>query len=158
MPWTFLQGVGVQIAPALAPFMMTTVAGYKPEYIAMQQDDYFPDDAEDFIQHRRHHPVVGIISLVLAIVVVFIDGGVFLAAVYIGAARGGAELDDNSPEALGLGLALLLGVVLAIVSITLGLAGLFLPGANKLLPSLGIGISLVIMFGVLLLTVVGMMM
>ncbi len=88
------------------------------------------EDEYDFGKREPPHSGLGIASLVLAVLAVVLLMVLFvIASVTAGNDMDG--LDENSPEAMALGVAALGACALALLGLGLGIGGLIQPGRNK---------------------------
>jgi hypothetical protein len=103
------------------------------------------------------HSGLGIVSFLIALAIVVIE---FVLVVICGVVEvstpGG--MDENSPVAILLGLGIVGGLFAALISIGLGIAGLFQRDRSKLFAVLGMALSSLVVLGVLMLMVIGLTM
>jgi len=111
------------------------------------------DDDGDSLKHSRF----GIAAFIMALGV---GAFVFLMFVIAGvlSVRAGGELDEKSPEAMFVGLGILAGFALNLISLCLAIAGLCEKRRNKIFAILALVISLIIFVGVCGIFAVGMAM
>jgi hypothetical protein len=116
-------------------------------------------DYDSYYRRRDRYPsmfsLLGISSLgitvlsALLIILLLLIGGVLEAT-----KPGG--IDDNSPEAMLLGLALFGIVGLDMLGIGLGIGGLCQRKSSKVLPGLGVAFGIMVIFGVFIIMVIGL--
>jgi hypothetical protein len=117
----------------------------------------YPDARFDDDPPEMKHSGFGIASFIIAIaagVLEFILIGV--ASVLEATTPGG--LDEESPEAILLGLGMIGGLCAAMLGVGLGLAGIGQRRRNKVFAVLGLVSGIVVFVGVLSLIVIGMLM
>ena len=90
--------------------------------------------------------VVGLAELVLLVIAGIMES------------RTPGGMDENSPEAMILGLLLIGGVVISLVGGVLALAGLVQGERSKVLPILGLGFNGIIIVGVIGVIIIGLLM
>jgi hypothetical protein len=116
------------------------------------------EHSEDFFARDysvRTHSGLGIVSFVIAIAVgLFEFILVAIAGVLEVTTPGG--IDENSPAAILLGLALVGGLLVNVLGIGLGIGGLCQRYRSKLFAVLGVVIGSVVLLGVLLLMIIGL--
>jgi hypothetical protein len=115
-------------------------------YRSRSRDD---DDGRP-LKHSRF----GIASFIIALAV-----GVFefilIAIAGVLSVQAGGELDENSPEAMLLGLGILGGFAMNLISLGLAIAGLCERRRNKVFAILGLVINVLLFFGVCGLMAIG---
>ena len=108
---------------------------------------YDDDEADD---DEPEHSALGIASFVIACVSAMIA---FVCVAYAGILEtitpGG--IDETSTEVAIVGLGIIGGILLSLVSLGLAIAGLFQRDQKKIFPALGLVISLLVMAGAALL-------
>lgn len=107
-----------------------------------QQDQYWHDQPP-----RQPHSVLGIASTVLAVLLFFAYIAVFAVA-GIMAERQGGDLDENSPQAMVVGLAVIGLFGLSFLGLVLGIVGIVLPNRNKTFGWVGTALNAFILVGV----------
>ena len=126
----------------------------------------YEDDFDDDPYRRRSrydeddrplkHSRFGIASFILALV-----AGVFefilIAIAGVLSAQAGSELDENSPEAMLIGLGVLGGFAVNLISLGLAIAGLCERRRNKVFAILGLVINILLVVGVCGLAAIGTM-
>jgi hypothetical protein len=120
-------------------------------------DDYDRYDLRRFDDAPLPHSGFGIAAFIMAILVgVF----VFLLIVVAGilTTQAGGDLDEESPEAMVLGLAMFAAAGLDVIAIILGIIGLCLPGRNRLFAVLGTVLGGLVLVGLCGLLAVGLAM
>ncbi len=117
----------------------TPYTPYSP-YAPGGQYPGYPQHAEEL-----KHAGLGIASLVLAILAAM---GLFVLFVIAGVMENNTPggIDEDSPQAIIVGLFLILGVVLEFIALGLGLGSLLQPNRKKLMGILGIIGSLLSLF------------
>jgi hypothetical protein len=111
------------------------------------------DDDGDSPKHSRFGIAAFIMSLGVGafVFLVFVIAGIL-------SVRAGGELDEKSPEAIFVGLGILAGFALNLISLCLAIAGLCEKRRNKIFAILALVISLIIFVGVCGTFAVGMAM
>ncbi len=114
---------------------------------------YLSPEARSELPEPRHHPV-GIVSFVLGLVVVFggIGGFGYLVVVL---ADG---LEPTESFELKIGVAILIFVALALVSLVLGIIGCVQKNTKKVFAIMGISLSVLTIFAVIFVVGLGLMM
>lgn len=125
-------------------------------------DDPYDDDRDYRRDSRRNRrgrsgeAWLGIASFGLSIASGLFEFLTMAVLVYI-LVTTNKEIDDNSPEAMALGCAILLGLVAAVVALGLGIGGLAQKSGHKVLAGMGVAISACIILGIGFLCVVGVL-
>ena len=89
---------------------------------------------------KSQFSVLGIISFITGLLTLIgLFGLVVLAGILSQASEG--EIDENSPVALILGLALIGSIIPSLIGIVCGVVGLFEPNKNRVFSILGIALS-----------------
>jgi len=103
----------------------------------------YDEDDDRPLKHSRF----GIASFIIALA-----GGVFefilIAIAGVLSVQAGGELDENSPEAILIGLGILAGFALNLISMGLAIAGLCERRRNKVFAILGLAINILLLIGV----------
>jgi hypothetical protein len=114
------------------------------------------DDDDDDDDDEPEHSGLGIASFAIVCFAGLVEFGfVVWAGILESATEGG--MDENSPQAAIIGLGIVGGLLLCLVGLALGVAGLFQRDQNKTFPVLGLVIGLLVMVGTAGLFVLGMM-
>src|SRR5262249_14243521 len=116
-------------------------------------DYYESNSAFEFPEMK--HSGLGIASFVIAVTVGLLEF-VLLAIAGVLEVTTPGGIDENSPVAVVLGLTLLAGLLVNILGIGLGIAGLCESYRKKLFAVLGVVIGAVVLFGVLLVMAIGL--
>jgi len=119
--------------------------------------DYDDEYEEPRYRRRRRalgHSVLGMVSLGIA-VVVGIGEMILLAIAGIMESRTPEGIDEDSKEAMILGVLLIGGVIVSLVGSILAVAGLVQEGRSKVLPVLGLGFNGMIILGVIAIIIIG---
>jgi hypothetical protein len=110
-------------------------------------------DDDDFGRSYKHSRF-GIASVIIALCV-----GIFMfiliAIAGVLSMQAGGELDEDSPEAMMIGLGVLAGFAMNLISLGLAIAGLCEKRRNKVFAILGLVINVVLFIGVCGLTAIG---
>lgn len=114
------------------------------------------DDDDDYEYSEPRHSGFGIASFVTALAAGLLVLVVFGIAGVIGARNG--DIDEKSPEAVLLGLAVIGGLLVAMLGIGLGIAGVCQHRRKKVFAVLGLVINAVVTLGVVLVMIVGILM
>jgi hypothetical protein len=122
----------------------------------VRRHDRDEEDDSGFFRRPEPHSGPGIASFILALLSGF---GVLCVLILAGvlAVRAGGELDEESPEAMLVGGAMLLGLVVALVGAILGVVGLCQQHRKKIFAVLGLCFNLLVLLGAAGLVVVGIM-
>ena len=115
---------------------------------------YERDEYGQRFERRRGHSLLGILSLLAALLAGLMTFGLVVVAGIISSNQGG--LPDDSPEAAVIGLGFFACVGLAIVGLILGLVGLFRPD-DKLFPILGTSFNGLVLFGCMVMLCLGIL-
>jgi hypothetical protein len=118
-------------------------------------EDYDRYDFRRFDDQPLPHSGFGIAAFILAILV---GTFLFLLIVVVGIMTMGGDLDEDSPEAMVLGLAIFAAAGLDIIAIILGVIGLCLPGRNRLFAILGTVLGGLVLVGLCGLVAAGLAM
>jgi hypothetical protein len=121
---------------------------------------YYPDDLYDDGPDGPpvlKHSGFGIASFLIAIAVGLFEFTIFVVAGVLEASQPGG-MDENSPEAVLLGLAMFGGVMAAAFGGALAIAGLCQAHRSKVFAILGLILNAAVGLGVLGLIVIGLMM
>jgi len=119
----------------------------------MQYSDTFSATGYPTLKHSG----LGIASFAIAIFAGFLVFVLVAIAVVIAVMAQG-ELDENTPEAILVGLGIIGALLIDLLAVVLGIAGLFQAERKKLFAVLGIIIGSLVFLGVALLIVLGTMM
>ncbi len=103
----------------------------------------------------KRHSGLGVASFVIAIASGLFEFGLIAIAGFMEASEPGG-LDENSPAAALLGLALFAGLFFDLLAIGLGIGGLCQRGRSKFLVALGVAIGIAVFLTILLVLVVGL--
>ena len=95
---------------------------------------------------------IGVASFIISLIAAASLLVLIVIAAMMAAEAPGGELDENSPQVVGLGCAMLIGGGLALVGVILGIVGLNQQGRKKVFPALGLIIN-----GGMILLLVGLM-
>ena len=118
---------------------------------------YTPQHPWDLEAPISPHSGLGITALVLSVLCgVSMFGLVLLAGIMEASTPGG--INEESPEAIMLGLCILGGILLSFIGLGLGIAGLFQGNRKKLFAVLGVIFNGMIVFGMCVLMGIGMAM
>jgi hypothetical protein len=112
--------------------------------------------AEDARTASRHHSGLGIASFVIALGVALFEFVAVVAAGVIEVSNPGG-MDEESPQAIVIGLCVCGGLFLDIIAIVLGFAALFQSETKKLFAILGLVFAFAVLLGVVLLMILGTM-
>src|SRR5438067_12235526 len=107
----------------------------------------------------RGHSPVGVVSFVLAILSGVGIFGLVLSATVMAArhsAGRGPAFDDQSPQAMAIGLAFLLSVFGAFVGVALGIGALFQVDRKRVFAVLGLCLNLLVLVSIVGLVLLGM--
>lgn len=115
-------------------------------------DDYDTDDLPRALPHSG----LGIASLAITFLMGLFEFVVIMIAGILESTTEGG-VDENSPEAMLLGLSVLGGMMLNFVGIGLGIGGLCQSNRSKIFPALGVCLGIVVIFGVVSVIVLGVM-
>jgi hypothetical protein len=115
---------------------------------------------EDWEPERRYRPLphsgFGIASTVLGVIMgVAVFGLLVIAGIMETNTPGG--IDEESPQAIVLGVLIIGSLVLSLVGLVLGLVGVFQPQRNKIFPGIGIGVNALLVLGTLAIVCLGML-
>jgi hypothetical protein len=126
--------------------------GYEDDY---DNDPYrrrsrYDDDYDRPLKHSRF----GIASFIIALGVGVFEF-VLIAIAGVLAMQAGGELDENSPEAMIVGLGVFAGFGMNLISLGLAIAGLCDRNRKKVFAVLGLVINILLFFGVCGLMVIG---
>lgn len=113
------------------------------------EDAYVRDD------ESQRHSGLGIASFVIAILAGLTEIGIIVAASMMAADNRG-ELDEQSPQLMAMAVGFCGGVIIALVGIGLGIAGLVQSDRRKLFAILGLILNSVIVLGIAGLTVLAL--
>jgi hypothetical protein len=102
------------------------------------------------------HSLFGIASFLIVLAAGLLELGLLVIAGVLDA-RSPGGLDENSPQAILLGLALIGGLFIDIVGIALGVVGLCHGHCNKAFAWLGVGIGATVGVGMLFVMAVGVL-
>ncbi len=120
-------------------------------YESRFQDDDDDDDDEP------EHSVLGISSFVIACVAGLVEVAVVAFAALLDESADPAGMDEVSPQEAILILGFIGGIFLAVVSVGLGIAGLFQRDRSKTFPALGVVIGALVIAGAVGLAIIGSM-
>src|SRR5262245_48917024 len=112
------------------------------------------DDEADLVYRAPPHSGLGIASCIIFACALLLGIVVFVAAGLLEMSRPGS-FDDDSPEVMLVGLALLADMTFALVGLVLGIVGAATGNCNKLSAGLGIGLNGLLPFALILLMVIG---
>lgn len=118
----------------------------------MEHRDLFDDDYEP---PEAKHSGFGIASFAIAIAAALLEFVLVATAGVLEASTKGG-IDENSPLAILLGLAVIGGLLVALVGIGLGIAGLCQSRRKRVFAVLGMIMNPVVLFGVLGVMVLGL--
>jgi hypothetical protein len=116
---------------------------------------YEDEDDDRFYRREPTHSGLGVTSFILSLL-----SGLFLVIMVVLAtaltARNGAELDEESPEAILIGGAILLSMLVALVGAILGGVALGQRDRKKVFAILGLCFNLLVLIGTLGIIVLGL--
>ena len=124
--------------------------GSQPAYPPPGYSAFYPQYGESVIPHSG----LGIASFIIALVgaAIFVCAMVFIV---FHMAQMGGVVNEQAPEAVLSGLSMCGGLVLNIVGVVLGIAGLFQPNRKRLFAIMGLAFNGVIVLGVVALMLIG---
>jgi hypothetical protein len=130
-----------------------------PRYDDYDDDppDRYRDDEPWERPKNAPHSWLGISSILIGVLIIV--AGLVTIGVCIAAGIDPDTLDENDPQAMLIGVALIGLLIGCFVGLGLGVAGAFQPNRNKLLPGLGIGLNgilTIMMMALFCLGVIGM--
>jgi hypothetical protein len=119
--------------------------------------DYDAEYEEPAYRPRRRlgHSGLGIVSLVIAVVVGFAEI-ILLVIAGILESRTPGGVDENSPEAIILGLLLIGGMVMSLVGGVLAAVALVQGDRSKIFPILGLALNGMIILGMIGIIIIGL--
>jgi hypothetical protein len=123
----------------------------------MRYHESIDDEDDDFDRRPSAFSALGVLSFAAVLVSGFALFVLFILAGILENSREGG-IDENSPEAMVLGLALFAGLGGDLLGIGLGIGGLCQPGKSKLLSGLGVGFGVAILLGTFFLILLGLLM
>jgi hypothetical protein len=114
---------------------------------------YYPQYPQQQQTPQRNHSPLGVASFILSLV----SGLILLVAIVAAGAMvtSNPTLDEESPEMIGLGCAILFFGFLELVALGLGIAGAIQASRSKVFAILGIVFSAVVLLGIAFLMVIG---
>ena len=116
----------------------------------------YTDHFDEYIYRERPHSGPGIASFIIAIAMgLFLFVLLVIAGILEESTPNG--IDENSPVTMLLGAALIGASFLDFLGVILGIAGLCQPNRNKLFAVLGLLFGSLVLFGVVILMIVGML-
>lgn len=141
-------------AVLVVPFGTWTMRDYDDDWHEPARSRY-REDEYDFSRPLPHSGL-GIASFLVGVGALFFGILLVVVAGIMEAARPGG-IDENSPEAMVVGLLLLADVVGALVGLVLGIIGAVTAHRNKLFAGLGIGINALVLLGLIAVLIVGLL-
>jgi hypothetical protein len=124
-----------------------------------EHNRYCQDDNVEVGSERKElpHSGFGVASFVISLVVGALEFVLVGVAGYLESSKPGG-LDEESPEAVLLGLGIIGGAIVAVLGIMIGIAGLVQDRRRKVFAGLGVACNILIIIGIAVLIVIGIAM